>query len=102
MLKPVCVKCKCFYKPKKNDFAFTEGMPLANAYTYTAEEIRGNKHPEFWKPYKCWMGDLWRCPECSHEIIVGVASAPFTEYYKYDFEAIQKRTGADRLQVNDC
>lgn len=106
MPKPVCVACKCFYRPHKNGFAWTEGMPIATVDMHgrqeTAEGRRGLRAPETWKPYKCWMGDLWRCPDCGHEIIVGVVGGPFAEHYQADFKEKQKAFGADQLQVNDC
>ena len=57
--------------------------------------------PEVWTPYKLWVGDLWKCPECFHEIVVGVAG-PISEHYKPDFKEIVARIGGDQLQVNDC
>lgn len=105
LVKPVCVKCKCFYRPEKNGFAFTEGMPNKMGeygLNYSAN-IRGNRHPECWSPYKCWMGDLWKCPDCGNEIVLGViSSSPLAEHYQNDFEEKQKLYGADKLQVNDC
>lgn len=100
MPKPVCVKCKCFYRPEKNGFCWTEGMP--NGTADRSEDIRGLRKPSAWQPYKCWRSDLWKCPDCGNEIIVGHASNNFTEHYLPDFEADQKATKADQLQVNDC
>lgn len=101
-VKPVCVKCKCFYRPHKNGFAFTEGMPNGNDPNDRFDNIRGLRKPSAWQPYKCWMGDLWKCPDCQHEIVVGVCSGPFAEHYQKDFEEIQTRLNAKQLQVNDC
>jgi hypothetical protein len=53
-MKPICVKCKKFYRPKENGYCFTEGMPTSSGE---------------WKPYKAWMGDLWECPECGHQLL---------------------------------
>ena len=94
-MKPACVKCQCFYRPKKNGFTFIEGMPI------TADAKRGTAEPENWKPYKLWRGDLWECPECGHEIISGVAASPMREHYQPDFAEVAKTFGAE-LQINDC
>lgn len=95
-LKPVCVQCHCFFRPEKNGFCFTEGMPKVSGAP------RGNRDPEAWEPYKLWRGDLWKCPDCGAEIIVGVAQHNFHEHYLPDFKEAAKETGADKFQVNDC
>lgn len=104
LVKPVCVKCKCFYRPEKNGYAFIEGMP--NKQGHHAEAYRGNirgtRHPEAWKPYKLWMGDLWKCPDCLHELVVGVIGGPISEHYMSDFKSKVERFGGAQLQVNDC
>lgn len=104
MPKPVCVKCQCFYRPKHNGFAFEEMAPWNRPLDagYTPEEIRGKRHPEYWRPYKLWNGDLWKCPDCGHEIVVGVISSyPVREHFEVDYPDMVKRLGAT-LQVNDC
>lgn len=45
--RPYCVKCKCRMFPKKN------GVTLQ----YTKDTYQ--------------RGDLWECPECGHQIVVG-------------------------------
>lgn len=96
MPKPVCVKCQCFYRPEKNGFCFTEGMPKG------LNAPRGLRDPSAWEPYKLWRGDLWKCPDCNHLIIVGCASSNFHEHYLPGFTEAAAATGADQLQVNDC
>jgi len=101
-MKPVCVKCQCFYRPKRNGYVFLEMMPVGFEDT-TAEDRRGTKMPHLWQPYKLWRGDLWACPECEHETVVGVAWEPISEHYKPDFEERVKSCGGDKLlKVNDC
>ena len=73
-MKPICVKCRRFYRPKKNGTAFIEGMPI-----YGASVPAGLAAPELWQPYKLWMGDLWACPDCGSEIIVGTGVKPISE-----------------------
>lgn len=92
-MKPICVKCSRFYKPKKNGKWFIEGMPKSN------HAPPGVGFPELWTPYKLWTGDLWECPECGNEIIVGVPQVPISEHYEPEFAELSKR--AD-YQVNDC
>lgn len=100
MLKPICVKCRCFYRPEKNGICFTEGMP--NGTYAPGESPRGLRDPSAWEPYKLWRGDLWKCPDCGAEIIVGCASSNFHEHYLPGFKEAAIATGADKLQVNDC
>lgn len=96
-MKPVCVPCQRFYRPAKNGFEFTEGMPVANNRPQP-----GLAEPDKWKPYKLWSGDLWRCPDCGNEIIVGVGYAAISEHYQHDFIANQALCGGDKLLVKDC
>lgn len=101
-VKPVCVKCQCFYRPEHNGHFFTEMMPRGDTTGTTAEERRGTKMPHLWKPYKIWLGDLWKCPECGHELVVGVVGGPASEHYKPGFQQIMDGFNAGQLKVNDC
>lgn len=104
MPKPMCVRCQCFYRPKKNGVGVVEGMPVqirGEEKVRENEDIRGRRRPEAWSPYKLWVADLWECPDCGHELIVGWASAPVSEHYKPEFKAeIMARRPV--LLVNDC
>lgn len=91
-IKPICVKCQCFYRPKKNGVFLTEMMPKHN----NAE--RGIKDPGAWMPYKVWVGDLWECPDCNHQIIEGV-NGPLAERHHHYMESMRARSEYD---VNDC
>jgi hypothetical protein len=94
-MKPICVACQRFYRPKRNGVRFIEGMPKGN------EAPPGTRAPEHWKPYKLWTGDLWICHGCGHEIIVGTALHPIAEQYQPDFH--DKVAASEiRVQVNDC
>jgi hypothetical protein len=95
-MKPICVPCQRFYRPSRNGIAFIEGMPNGN------DAKPGLAEPERWRPYKLWMGDEWRCPDCEAVIIVGVGQQPINEHYKDGFEDDVKSWGGDQLQINDC
>jgi hypothetical protein len=94
-MKPICVPCERFYRPKKNGFSFLEGMPKSN------QAPSGKEHSDLWDDYKLWHGDLWQCPGCSHQIIVGVGSGPISEHYLPDF-AGRVKSFAPAFRVNDC
>jgi len=36
-------------------------------------------------PYKIWYADLWKCPNCKNEIIVGFGWNPVAEHFQNDF-----------------
>ncbi len=95
-LKPICVPCRRFYRCKENGFKFVEAMPIE------APALAGNSEPRKWKPYKIWAGDLWQCPDCGAETVVGVAVEPIAEHYEPNFAEVLVAHRADRLQVNDC
>ena len=94
-LRPICVRCQRFYRPKKNGFAFIEGMPTMN------RSEPGTVEPHLWKPYKLWLGDKWECQGCGSEIVVGVGLRPVAEHYQPDF-AERVACYSPSLQVNDC
>lgn len=89
MPKPACPKCLCFYRPKRNGFSFIEGMP------------RDKREPEKWSPYKLWNGDLWECPDCGAQVVVGCPPKPVAEHYEPTFDAAV-RDFAPTVQINDC
>lgn len=93
-MKPICVPCQRFFRPKQNGKYFIEGMPESGAEP-------GNSEPEKWKPYKLWAGDLWECNGCGSQIISGTGLNPISEHYKPDFAEQAQRLNAD-YQVNDC
>ena len=47
-MKPICVNCQRFYRPKKNGVFFIESMPTVSGAP------AGKTAPESWKPYKLW------------------------------------------------
>lgn len=94
-MKPICVPCQRFYRPKKTGFPFIEGMPKRSG----AEP--GTAEPERREPYKLWMGDQWACEGCGSEIVVGTGREPIAEHYQPTFADWVTRF-APELQVNDC
>ena len=94
-MKPICVPCKRFYRPKRNGTAFVEGMPNGNGVKPGLSEAHN------WEPYKLWMGDLWECKGCGSTIIVGVARQPLSEHFMPDFMQQVVAYHAD-IQINDC
>lgn len=99
-MKPICVPCQRFFRPKKNGYWFIEGMPIGNGQLPPA--LPGTAEPQRWEPYKLWQGDLWQCEGCSAQIVSGVAHQPFAEHYQENFVQKVEATGAKQLQVNDC
>lgn len=97
MPKPACLKCRCFYRPKRNGYRIVEGMP--NGTVMPGEEnIRGLAKPEAWQPYKLWVADLWQCPDCGHELVTGWGVNPLSEHYKPGFSELI----GGLVQINDC
>lgn len=96
-MKPICVECQRFYRAKKNGFYFIEAMPKNGA-----KPEPGTSEADKWTPYKVWVGDLWECQGCGHQIVSGVGQGPVAEHYQPDFVETVARLGALQLQVNDC
>jgi hypothetical protein len=91
MPKPICVKCKRFFKPYRNGIRALEQMPL------TRDARPGAEDEDQWTPYKIWVGDLLRCDGCGTEIVSGYGGRPLCEHYQADFAV---PPGA--IIVNDC
>lgn len=69
MPKSVCVNCEVELKP-------------AHIGIVVAEMMHHNT-----KIYKLWEADLWKCPECGLEVVLGFASMPFMEHNEGDINA---------------
>lgn len=98
MPKPVCVPCRRFYRPHRNGTAFVEGKPKCGSHL----ALPGLEAPDAWDKYKLWMGDLWRCQGCGHEIIVGCGFTPISEDFHPDFEEQIVSWNGDKIVINDC
>jgi hypothetical protein len=101
-MKPVCVPCQRFFRVERNGYRFTEGMPTGTWPGGADTLPRGVAGEPWWKPYKIWQGDLWRCEGCGAEIISGVGFEPVGVQYMVHFDDVRREGGYDRLQVNDC
>ncbi len=69
---PVCRKCEVELKPEKN------GVWLEDLASFGS--------------YKLWQADLWKCPICGIEIVIGFgekAKEHFEEDYKTQIESIK-------------
>lgn len=96
MLKPICVKCHRFFRPKKTGYYFIEGMPVGT------DVKPGNAEPDKWIPYKIWCGDLWECQGCGATIISGSGIRSVRDQHHDDFKEMMISLGARQFQVNDC
>lgn len=67
-MKAVCAKCRCEMRPKKND--------------YCVEEMADTAFP-----YRVWFADLWSCPSCKSEVVIGFANNPWGEHFQPDYPA---------------
>jgi hypothetical protein len=67
MPRPICVKCQTDFRPHNNDVVAIETM-------------NGGED------YKAWCADLWKCPSCGEEIIIGFGKDAFAEHYQNDFK----------------
>ena len=95
-MKPVCVPCRRFYRPKNIGLRFIEGMPK-----------EGNPRPGLidkgsWVAYKLWCGDLWECAGCRSTVIVGVGLKPISDHYKPDFSERVAECPEPIIKINDC
>ena len=98
-MKPICMKCHMFFRPLKNGYYFTEGMPADDG---VARPLPGLVEAERWVPSKFWQGDTWECRGRGAEIIVGVGHEPMGLRHEEGFEQHRRNHGADQFQVNDC
>jgi hypothetical protein len=37
------------------------------------------------QPYEIWCADLWECPECGAQTILGYGKEPFSKHFHKDF-----------------
>jgi len=61
----ICAKCEVEFRPKKN------GVHLVEMATFG--------------PVAIWQADLWACPECDAEIVVGLGDRPWIRHYEPGF-----------------
>jgi hypothetical protein len=77
--RPVCVKCETDMRPKKN-----------GVYVLDHAKVIG--------PYKLWSADLWVCPACEAEVVVGFGNSPM-EHYQEEFGPLLERLGSEGKRV---
>jgi hypothetical protein len=93
MPKPACVKCKRFYRPKKNGARALEQMPTVDGAK------PGTQDEDLWAPYKIWHADLWQCEGCGHELIVGYGRLPEYEHHHPEMDLALL---LPHHKINDC
>ena len=81
MPKSICVKCEVEIVLVKNGIFVIE-MFL---------------HPP--QPYKIWSADLWECPTCQHQTVVGFGVTPLAEHFEDKFPAILERAQKSKFSV---
>ncbi len=80
--KPVCVKCQKVMFPKKNE---VDVLDLVN-----------------FSPRQLWEGDLWECPRCYTQIIIGFGCEPYMSCREVGFdERVAKLKAAGTLFKNE-
>ena len=60
--RPVCVKCYRELRPEQNGVGVVD--------------LAGNRQVQIWE------ADLWKCPGCGVEIIVGFGQGPVSEHFE--------------------
>lgn len=61
--KPVCVTCQCEFRPKQC------GVGLLDMF-YPADKQKP-------QPYCLWEADIYWCPNCGFEVVMGFADQPY-------------------------
>lgn len=68
MPKPVCVTCR------REMRAVNTGITVATMYL--VDPVTNKKEPS-----ALHEGDLWECPSCQHQVILGISPMGYVEYY---------------------
>ncbi len=61
-----CVPCKTMLRPRKNDVC-----------VHITDNDGSN--------WKLWQADLWECPDCGHQSLLGFGQQAWAEHYQDDF-----------------
>lgn len=102
MVKPICVPCGLFFRPKRNGQMVEEGKPYLNEdQPVRYEDVDQDGNPVPWTGYKLWMGDRWECRNCMAQIVVGIVGPPLREHFEKDYEE-QRARQHDLIFVHDC
>ena len=65
-----CVPCQTYIRPRENGI-------------YVLETYDDGINP--FGPYKVWLADLWECPDCGHQVILGYGQHAISEHYQDEF-----------------
>ena len=80
--RPVCAKCEVEMRPEKNGVGVLDMAEFG--------------------PYKIWDADLYKCPKCGYEVIVGFAHFAIAEHHEANFEStVQSYRDKERLYKNN-
>ena len=71
--RPVCKKCETELKPEKNDIRLVDTF----------------QDPP--QPCKIWSADLWKCPGCGYEVVVGFGQGAIMEHWEDGFAGYLER-----------
>ena len=66
-----CASCKTMLRPRKNEI-----------YVGVLSDD---------KPYQVWCADLWECPGCETQTILGYGQEPIAEHYEEKFDYWRER-----------
>jgi hypothetical protein len=94
MPKAVCPTCNLFFRPKRIGTWIEEGKPHGEPVI-----------EDGWSSYKLWPGDLYECPGCGVQIIIGFQAQPAREHYMIDYQALrQQLIDGGKLEhfIKDC
>jgi hypothetical protein len=93
-MRPACIKCQRFLKPKKNGAGVLECIPGPGS------PPAGTAGEGAWRPYKFWMADIWECRGCGLEVAAGSGAMPLSEHHQERFPNDQKVHGV-YAKIND-
>jgi hypothetical protein len=69
-----------------------------------AREMRCKKNGYFFKDYQAaaiWSGDMYECPKCKRQIVVGVGRGPVALDNEAAFERIAPHAGLELTREED-
>ena len=61
-----CATCSTMLRPRKNDI--TVHVTMSDG-----------------QPYQIWSADLWECPKCGTQVVLGYGQHAWAEHYQPDF-----------------
>lgn len=70
--RPICVKCECELRPDEN------GVGLLDMFNPSDKP-----DPQ---PYQIWDADLYKCPKCGYEVVVGFGNNAVAHHFDPDEE----------------